>query len=192
MTIAALLLAAAILVLPRAGRTLRPTRRVARPDPLSCESSGKSDGLASASTFDVISVCLQAGMSVPAAAAAAAPSAPNGLRLMLRRAADLLALGGEPETSWAVDDSADSACIAVMRLARRSASSGTALALGLADLAEKTRQDIARDASAAAQRAGVLIAGPLGLCFLPAFVCVGIVPVVIGLAGEVFNVGPLL
>ena len=28
----------------------------------------------------------------------------------------------------------------------------------------------------------VLVAGPLGLCFLPAFVCLGIVPVVIGLA----------
>ncbi len=26
----------------------------------------------------------------------------------------------------------------------------------------------------------VLIAGPLGLCFLPAFVCLGIVPVVAG------------
>jgi len=191
MTTAALMLAVAILVLPCAGRPLRLTHQVARADPLSRESSRNSDGLASASTFDVISVCLLAGMSVPAAAAAAAPSAPTSLRLMLRRAADLLALGGEPETSWAVGDSTDSACIAVMRLARRSASSGAALAHGLAELAEKTRQDIARDASAAAQRAGVLIAGPLGLCFLPAFVCVGVVPVVIGLAGEVFSVGPL-
>jgi pilus assembly protein TadC len=44
---------------------------------------------------------------------------------------------------------------------------------------------------AAAERAGVLIAGPLGLCFLPAFVCLGIVPVVAGLAGEVFGSGLL-
>lgn len=29
----------------------------------------------------------------------------------------------------------------------------------------------------------MLVSGPLGLCFLPAFVCLGIVPVVIGLAG---------
>ncbi len=36
-------------------------------------------------------------------------------------------------------------------------------------------------------RAGVLIAGPLGLCFLPAFVLLGVVPVVAGLAGEVFG-----
>ncbi|HTY29142.1 MAG TPA: type II secretion system F family protein, partial [Mycobacterium sp.] len=31
------------------------------------------------------------------------------------------------------------------------------------------------------------IAGPLGLCFLPAFVCLGIVPVVAGLADDVFG-----
>jgi hypothetical protein len=29
-----------------------------------------------------------------------------------------------------------------------------------------------------------LIAGPLGLCFLPAFVCLGVVPVIAGLAGS--------
>ena len=40
-------------------------------------------------------------------------------------------------------------------------------------------------AEARAQRAGVLIAAPLGLCFLPAFLVLGVAPVVIGLAGEV-------
>jgi pilus assembly protein TadC len=30
----------------------------------------------------------------------------------------------------------------------------------------------------------VLITGPLGLCFLPAFLTLGIAPVVVGLAGE--------
>lgn len=38
-----------------------------------------------------------------------------------------------------------------------------------------------------AQRAGVLITGPLGLCFLPAFFCLGVVPVVIGLADQLLN-----
>jgi hypothetical protein len=37
-------------------------------------------------------------------------------------------------------------------------------------------------AAARGQRAGVLITGPLGLCFLPAFLAMGVVPVVIGLA----------
>ena len=40
-------------------------------------------------------------------------------------------------------------------------------------------------AGAAAQRTSVLIAGPLGLCYLPTFLCLGIVSVVAGLAGDV-------
>jgi len=30
----------------------------------------------------------------------------------------------------------------------------------------------------------VVITAPLGLCFLPAFVCLGVLPVVAGLAGQ--------
>jgi hypothetical protein len=43
-------------------------------------------------------------------------------------------------------------------------------------------------AGAAAQRTSVLIAGPLGLCYLPTFL-LGIVPVVAGLAGDVLGPG---
>jgi hypothetical protein len=35
------------------------------------------------------------------------------------------------------------------------------------------------------------MAAPLGVCYLPAFLCVGIVPVVAGLAGEVLQSGLL-
>jgi pilus assembly protein TadC len=37
-----------------------------------------------------------------------------------------------------------------------------------------------------AERVGVWSLLPLGLCFLPAFVCLGVVPVILGVAGEVF------
>ena len=46
-------------------------------------------------------------------------------------------------------------------------------------------------AAATAERAAVVIAGPLGLCFLPAFVCLGLVPAVAGLAAQVFGAGLL-
>ncbi len=49
----------------------------------------------------------------------------------------------------------------------------------------RVREALTDAAEARAQRAGVLIAAPLGLCFLPAFLVLGVVPVVIGLAGEV-------
>ncbi|MGA3256827.1 MAG: type II secretion system F family protein, partial [Mycobacterium sp.] len=89
------------------------------------------------------------------------------------------------------EGSVDAQTDALLRLARRSASSGSALADGVADLADQSRDAAAHAATAAAERAGVLIAGPLGLCFLPAFVCLGIVPVVAGLAADVLQSGLL-
>jgi pilus assembly protein TadC len=133
---------------------------------------------------------------VSTAAAATAPSAPPQLARVLRRAADLLALGADPAVAWSIAADVpagpiDAQTEALLRLARRSASSGAALADGVAELADQSRGDAAHAATAAAERAGVLIAGPLGLCFLPAFVCLGIVPVVAGLAGDVLQSGLL-
>ena len=167
---------------PRAHRLRPPSAR--GPDPL-----------AVASSLDVLAVCLAAGMAVSTAAAAVAPSAPPRLARVLRRAADLLALGADPAVAWstASDPAAtvDTQTDALLRLARRSASSGAALADGVAELADQSRDDASHAATAAAERAGVLIAGPLGLCFLPAFVCLGIVPVVAGLARDVLQSGLL-
>ncbi|WP_237984320.1 type II secretion system F family protein [Mycobacterium avium] len=134
-------------------------------------------------------------MAVSAAAAAAVPSAPAQLGRVLRRAADLLALGADPAVAWSMPPDppggpADPQIDALLRLARRSAASGAALAAA-SPLADQSRSDAAHTAAAAAERAGVLIAGPLGLCFLPAFVCLGIVPVVAGLAGDVLRSGLL-
>ncbi len=190
MTWAALLLAAAVLILPRtvhvrfgAGAAVRRPRHVtSRPS--------AADPLDVASSLDLLAVCLTAGMAVPAAAAAAAPAAPPRLDALLRRAADMLALGADPSAAWAdTHSNADPHCESLLRLARRSASSGAALAAGVAELAEAIRHDAGDAARATAERASVLIAGPLGLCYLPAFVCLGIVPVVAGLAGDVLGSG---
>ena len=182
--------------------------------------SGPSDPLAAASSFDVLAACLRSGMAVSTAASATAPSAPATLARVLNRAADLLALGVEPATAWTnlpspqspvpslrggpcagahargpmrvgPDGPVDSHADALLRLARRSASSGAALAEGVSELADRSRHEAADAAIAAAERASVLIAGPLGLCYLPAFVCLGIVPVVAGLAGDVLGSGIL-
>jgi pilus assembly protein TadC len=141
-------------------------------------------------------VCLTAGMAVSTAAAATAASSPPKLARVLRRTAELLALGADPAVAWSTPPdlpagSVDAQTDALLRLARRSASSGSALADGVADLADQSRDAAAHAATAAAERAGVLIAGPLGLCFLPAFVCLGIVPVVAGLAADVLQSGLL-
>jgi pilus assembly protein TadC len=189
---AAMLLAAALLcgARPRtvrcratspAGRPRETTQKPRRPDPL-----------AVASSLDVLAVCLAAGMAVSTAAAATARSAPPIMAQILCRAADLLTLGADPAVAWsAAPDSVDPQIDAVLRLARRSSASGVALADAVSGLATQCRQDATHAAAATAERAGVLIAGPLGLCFLPAFVCLGIVPVIAGLAGDFMQSGLL-
>ncbi|MEB3982718.1 type II secretion system F family protein [Mycobacterium sp. 663a-19] len=196
MSAAAVLLALALCIGPgpsvvraRAGTRARAHR--ARPGP-----QRGPDPLAVASSLDVLAACLAAGMAVSTAAAATAASAPPKLARVLRRAADLLVLGADPLVAWSIPPGVpagevDAQADALLRLARRSASSGAALADGVEDLADQCRQDAGHAATAAAERAGVLIAGPLGLCFLPAFVCLGIVPVVAGLAADVLQSGLL-
>lgn len=189
MTIAAVLLALAIVVGGRAGqvRLSGVTMSVGdRRDRLATRDV--DDPLAAASAFDVLAACLFAGMTVSAAAAATALSAPPGLAGVLRRASDMLALGADPASAWSNPGAtADRHAEGLLRLARRSAESGTALAAGVAELAVQSRADAGDVARAAAERASVLIAAPLGACYLPAFLCLGIVPVVAGLAGDLLG-----
>jgi pilus assembly protein TadC len=191
MSWAALLLAAALLIGGNSARTgwrLDRARGASPPRPPASDRS--RDPLAIASSLDVFAACLTSGMAVATAAAATGPSAPHPLAGVLVRAADLLTLGADPATAWTdVGGPTDQRIEALLRLARRSAASGTALAQGVAELAEQSRLDAGDAAQAAAERASVLIAGPLGLCYLPAFLCLGIVPVVVGLAGDVLRSG---
>ena len=62
----------------------------------------------------------------------------------------------------------------------RSAETGTALAESLDRLSADARRDRALALQSRARSVGVQAAGPLGLCFLPAFMLVGVVPTVIG------------
>lgn len=191
MTVAAVLLALALVVGGRAGQfRLRAVSAPVGSRTGRLETVGDDDPLAAASAFDVLAACLSAGMAVSAAAAATATSAPPGLAGALRRAADMLALGADPVTAWSHPGAPlDRHTEALLRLARRSAESGTALAAGVAELAIQSRSDATDVARATAERASVLIAAPLGACYLPAFLCLGIVPVVAGLAGDLLGSG---
>jgi Type II secretion system (T2SS), protein F len=141
------------------------------------------DPLMLAATWDLLAACLNAGLPVPTAIRAVAADAPEASADALRRTADLMALGADPVEAWA-PAMAEPSTVALARGARRTARSGTALAGVASGLADSTRSAAADTAEARAQRAAVLITGPLGLCFLPAFLCLGVVPVVIGLASR--------
>jgi pilus assembly protein TadC len=151
----------------------------------------RTDPFAVAAGYDLLALCLRAGMPVSGAASVVAESAPPELAGTLRRASELLALGADPLQAWEPDEDAAPAAVSLCAMARRSARAGSSPVGGLAELARSEREAAQDSAAAAAERAGVAVAGPLGLCFLPAFVCLGIVPVVVGLAGTVLRGGVL-
>ncbi|AOW93647.1 hypothetical protein BFN03_16015 [Rhodococcus sp. WMMA185] len=191
---AVLLAAGALLVFP--GRK-PPMQRLQRHDDVSTGAAvsakgvtTRDDPLAVAASFDLLAACLRAGLPVASAAEAVSRSAPPPLSRSLRRAADLLALGADPTSAWETAAS-DPATESLARMARRSARSGSSLASSMTELATDSRMEAEHSAAASAERAGVLISGPLGLCFLPAFICLGIIPVVVGLASRVLDGGLL-
>lgn len=145
--------------------------------------SAPPDLAAVATGWELLAVCLRAGLPVASAVAAAAGPLPGPSGVELRRVAGLLELGSDPGDAWRA--AREVPVLAVFaRAAGRSAGTGAALARVAVAEAARVRSELADSAQARAQRAGVLITGPLGLCFLPAFLVLGIAPVVIGLAGQ--------
>jgi Flp pilus assembly protein TadB len=133
---------------------------------------------------DLLAAALRAGAPVDRAAAAVGEALGGPLGERLDRVARSLRLGGTPAEAWAhLADVAGAERLTAAAV--RSSSSGGALAGALTRLADDLRSDRSVAAQAAAQRAAVLIVLPLGLCFLPAFVLAGLVPVVVAVLGDV-------
>ncbi|WP_405621760.1 type II secretion system F family protein [Streptomyces sp. NBC_01511] len=130
---------------------------------------------------DLLAACVSAGAGPREAAEAVGESlgGPVGDRLVSTAAA--LRLGGEPVETWGrfgeIPGASDLA-----RCLERAGSTGAPAAEAVARLADGLRAERARQAAARAGRAQALITAPVGLCFLPAFLAVGVAPVVIGLA----------
>jgi Flp pilus assembly protein TadB len=133
---------------------------------------------------DLVAAALRSGVPVDGAVAAVAGVLGGPLGERLGRVARSLRLGGEPAEAWQhLTDVPGSARLAAAAV--RSSSSGGALAGALTRLADDLRADRAVAAEAGARRAGVLVVLPLGLCFLPAFVLAGLVPVIVAVLGGV-------
>ncbi|HEV7656141.1 MAG TPA: type II secretion system F family protein [Mycobacteriales bacterium] len=135
-------------------------------------------------TLDLLSVCLQAGMPLVAALEAVAAALPGPFSEDLGVIAGLQRLGTAAPAAWA-GVAADDDLAPVARAVGRSAESGSRLGVAFDRLAASRRSGLAAAGLARARSAGVLAMAPLGLCFLPAFVCLGIVPIVLSLAKEV-------
>ena len=137
-------------------------------------------------TVDLLAAALRSGQPIDAALAAVTATADSRTSADLAQVAGLLRLGADPPDAWEAL-LADPVLGGVARTACRSAQSGIRLAGSLEQLARDLRADTRAAAQARAHRTAIWAMAPLGLCFLPAFVCVGVVPIVIGLAGGAFT-----
>lgn len=131
-------------------------------------------------TAELLAACMAAG-SAPADAARAVGTClggPLGERLL--RVCEELRLGAEPATAWShLAELPGGGPLA--RYLVRAQLSGAPAVEQIARQAADTRAAGARRATAGARKAAVLVTGPLGLCFLPAFLLAGVAPVVVGL-----------
>jgi len=124
-----------------------------------------------AAIFDLMAAALDAGL-------------PPGQALSAVAAA-MLQLTGEPRTVWEL--LADDQTLGPLGHAlARADQSGAPVAEAVRVLADEARRADRSDRLERARRVGVRTAAPLGLCFLPAFLLVAVVPTVIGLISDTF------
>ncbi|MFB9554549.1 type II secretion system F family protein [Streptomyces roseoviridis] len=135
---------------------------------------------------DLLAACASAGAGPGESAEAVGRSLGGPLGERLVRTAAELRLGGEPAGVWRRFGATPGA-EGLARCLERASSSGAPAADAVARHADALRAARARAATTRAQRAQVLITAPVGLCFLPAFLAVGVAPVVIGLASGLLN-----
>ncbi|WP_406414819.1 type II secretion system F family protein [Streptomyces sp. NBC_01614] len=137
---------------------------------------------------DLLAACIAAGAGPVIAAQAVGEALGGPVGDRLARGAAEVRLGGEPGKAWQRLASLPRAG-ALARLLERADVSGLPAAGPVARIAAEARADWARAATERARRAAVMVSAPVGLCFLPAFIAVGVAPVVIGLAGGVLAGG---
>lgn len=143
---------------------------------------------------DLLAACLASGSTPPAAAEAvghalqpatrpgtATEQAAFDLASRFHEVAALLRLGGNPTVAWR-PLGAEPGLLPLAQAAARAGLTGAPPAEAVAWTADDLRVERHCAGTAGARQAGVRAVGPLTGCFLPAFLLIGVVPVVIGLA----------
>ncbi len=124
---------------------------------------------------------LRGGAAPDAAIQLVGQALPGPAADRLRSLAARLALGGDPVRVWAELAETDPELAALGRAMSRAHQSGAPVVAAVERLADRLAQTARADIEDRARAVGVKAAVPLGLCLLPAFVLVGIVPLVAGL-----------
>jgi len=132
--------------------------------------------------LDLLAACLTGGAALPDAVHAVAAAVPGPCGARLRQVAAALSVGSPPGEAWLALGVGDPVGASAARALARSCDGGAPVAQSVCRVAAEARTASLARGTRAARQAGVLAVAPLGLCFLPAFVLIGVVPAVVGLA----------
>jgi Flp pilus assembly protein TadB len=135
---------------------------------------------------DLLSATLASGASLRSALAAVASAVGAPASESLLRVDAALRMGASQQTAW-ITAKVDPEFSRIAAAFQRSASSGAPIAdvfIGIG-VDERRRKRLAVEV--AARSAGVRSVAPLAACYLPAFILLGIVPVVASMATDVFS-----
>jgi pilus assembly protein TadC len=134
--------------------------------------------------LDLLAACTGAGRSIEDALLAVADAIGEPLAGPFRVVARRLVLGDDATGGWALlRDRPELARLA--RTMARAMASGAPVTETLRRLSGDHRRDRRWLNERRARSVGVRAAGPLAVCFLPAFMVVGVVPMVIGALGTI-------
>jgi Flp pilus assembly protein TadB len=128
---------------------------------------------------DLMAACLTVGLSPDAALDQVTAAVDPPLREELAAVAARLRLGVDPATVWR-DLAAHPQLGGLGRTVSRAVDSGASVADAMQRLADDLRRQHRATTETRARAVGVQAALPLGVCLLPAFVLVGVVPLVAG------------
>ena len=137
-------------------------------------------------TLGFLAVCLDAGQPMAGAVHAVARISPPATADLLQGVAAQLALGRAGPQAWETLR-AHPIWGPVAADIARAERSGTALTGVLRVHAEDIRQDSRDRALKAARTVGVRSVIPLMVCFLPAFMLIGVIPIIAGLLANFFS-----
>ena len=135
-----------------------------------------------ADSAELMSACLASGASLHLTTAEVAAALDDPMAGLLHEAASLMALGAGAERAWR-GLAGHEATAPISRAVIRSEVSGAPTSEALAQCALDLRDQRKATAATLVRSVTVATVGPLGLCFLPAFVLLGVVPIVAGLIG---------
>ncbi len=136
---------------------------------------------------DLLAVCLESGLPLRGAVEVIADALDGPLGGLLEEVAAKVRLGTDEADAWAELAGAEPALAVLGREVARTLGSGMALSGTLRALGTDARRDAAASAEVRARKVGVRSVLPLMVCFLPAFLLLGVVPIIGGVVGRLLG-----